>query len=119
MGRQLSDDLESDVQDCFFNTSHFGGEYTYTPPRSGSPTSITGVWRIDDVPNLEVTRGLENVLTGKLRVDDAETIKKDGSFSINGETWQVESVGGENVGTRTIVLTRQVTSHRGNGDNFR
>lgn len=115
----LADQMLSDVSTVFLNTDEHAGTYTYTAPRTGTTSSVVGVWDIDETPNLEVTRGLENILTGKLLVDEAETIKKDGSFSINGETWQVESVGGENVGMRTIVLTRQVVSHRGNGDNFR
>jgi len=118
MGRQLSDKIEDDVSNVFLRTKHFARTFTYTAPRTGTTSSIVGVWTPDPTPRIDYERGLENVLTGKLMVASDESVTKDGSFSIDSENWFIESVGPIDHGDMCLVLTRQITSHRGNGANI-
>lgn len=113
----LAELMLTDVSDVFLNTNEHAATYTYTAPRTGTTTSVTGVWSVDETPNLDVTRGVENCMSGELLVASSVSVLRSGTFSINGETWNVERVGPVNVGMRVLSLTRQVVSNR--GDNFK
>ena len=114
MSRTLADKISDDVSSCFLRTDHFAATYTYTA-RGGATTSVTGVWIPDETPDLRMTRGEENFQSGKLMVASSVTVTRDGTFSINSQTWVVSGFGPADGGMKTIELTRQDVSSRAMG----
>lgn len=113
----LAEQMLTDVDAVFLNVAEHAETYVYTAPRTGTQTNITGVWEPDLTPNVDVTRGVENMLSGNLLAASSVTAVRTGTVSIASETWIVERVGPPLVGMRVLTLTRQVTSHR--GEHFR
>lgn len=110
----LASQMLSDVSSVFLNTDEHAAAYAYTK-RSGSTGTVDGVWELDEVPNLELTRGEENCHTGKLHVAATTTLKRDDVVTINSQAWTIAGVGAVNAGMQTITLKRQDVASRNVG----
>lgn len=98
MGRTLSEDLEDDFEQVFMNPDEFGSVVTHTA-RDQSTFDVACVWTpmmggrlIDDgVGRRFATAGIL-VVSKTTSTGDPTVIDDQGLFTIEGSSWQIESV---------------------------
>lgn len=110
----LASQMAADVGAVFLNTDEHAQSVTYTGPSSGAASSsVTVIFEPEEQaestnePKPMESRGKEQERRARLFLASSDTVAVEGTFTIGGETWVVESVGSVLAGMRSVSIVRR------------